>query len=555
MRHRQRILPLLLASLSTVVTTIVYHVEANSINEPISSSSQRHRLRQHKDSLAEVERDLAEIDLAERDRQNDQDEMLDEQLLVVEVVQDDGRKGRHLTTTPILKGESTPEKDTSGNDADRSLARQQKPMGNALGLNKQTGNRRSDTLENNKPNNIYKKQSSNTNGAATTHHRGANQKTRAANNGNGKVRLQKNQNRNQKPVGRKNNNNSNRHQQMNRNSNSRGSRNGGIKNKMKKRNGDINIGSNEMKPASGMMIPNLSGKPYIQQVSTGWNGPPPPLGWMDKPPPPPQGWPGPWQAPQAVEAHWESPEWYVGGSGKSSKALESSEWYYGKSSKRGKGGKSAKGWKNSVWNDIWDKPWTNEDGKSLDWNKPPDWKAPPDWQSQPPAIVKPEYPAKTEPKYPPSSWKPSGWEKKDPSAAWVSPSGIKMCPCPKPKVPLPLPPRQDEPQTMPHSPQWPVGGMSPYSTKTKNDPLNPVLSGGKANTDSDGLSKQDLKELKQQVRASGGSRQDVKNHSAANKDDMDGMRLLSIWGAPPKSSWGSSGGGWDGGESINGLPL
>ena len=346
-----------------------------SYNILLSSSSQRNRLRQHRDSLAAVERDVAEVE--QRDDPGDittHDQQLDEQLLVVVVeVQDDGSTARHLINQST--SDENENEDTGGNDANnRSLARQQKQKhkGNAPGVNKQTRNGRG-KLENNKPINNNRKQS--------THHRGANQKqkTRAANNNTGKVRQQKNQNNHhQKPVGRKNNNNNNRHQQMNRNGNDRGGgRNGGTKNnKIKTRNGDVNIGSNnEIKQASAsdIMIPNYSsGKPYIQQVSTSWNGPPPPRGWME----PQWGWPGPWQSPQAVEA-WESPEWYVASSGKSSKASESSEWY----GKSGKGGKSSKfDWDNSGWNDIWNKPW-NPSGKPLGGNNPPVWQAPPDWKS------------------------------------------------------------------------------------------------------------------------------------------------------------------------------
>ena len=143
MRLRQRILSLL-ASLSSVGTATAYNdVEVNSRieseppNNTLSSSSQRNRLRQHRDSLAAVERDVAEIE--QQDDRGDitpHDQQLDEQLLVVEV-KDDGSTARHLINQST--SDENENEDTGGNDANnRSLARQQKHKGDAPGINKQT---------------------------------------------------------------------------------------------------------------------------------------------------------------------------------------------------------------------------------------------------------------------------------------------------------------------------------------------------------------------------------------------------------------------------------
>lgn len=95
MRLRQMILSLL-ASLSSVGTTTAYHdveVDSRIESEPsyniLSSSSQRNRPRQDRDTLAAVERDVAEVE--QRDDRGDittHDQQLDEQLLVVEVTDD-----------------------------------------------------------------------------------------------------------------------------------------------------------------------------------------------------------------------------------------------------------------------------------------------------------------------------------------------------------------------------------------------------------------------------------------------------------------------------------
>ena len=94
----------LLASLSSVGTTTAYHdveVDSRIESEPsyniLSSSSQRNRLRQHRGGLAAAESDVAEIE--QRDDPGDittHDKQLDEQLLVVEVVQDDGSTARDI---------------------------------------------------------------------------------------------------------------------------------------------------------------------------------------------------------------------------------------------------------------------------------------------------------------------------------------------------------------------------------------------------------------------------------------------------------------------------